>query len=245
MPRASSEAEQHLPCFYEIPEDALYHMASDHYAPCFKVATRFSSWAASLHLVLCYAMYLNGKYKTDTVHVAVIDTHDLGDEVLVWHVPHLLGYRNHEYLAFGHIRGNGYRAVSLADLDSHGLKKIFPEPERRIDGLFGREIRRSTFSASADPVEPDFSHVYIAMLIGSLFGNLAFPVATALVCLRPRPWRSWRKTEKGKLEWEDHREDIITLAKKLGITGAPTGLSQEAWLVVSMVDTLKYPDVRQ
>jgi hypothetical protein len=101
------------------------------------------------------------------------------------------------------------------------------------------------FSASAEPVELDFSHLYIAMLIGSLLGNLAFPVATALVCLRPRPWRSWRKTEKGKLEWEDYREDIITLAKKLDITGAPTGLSQEAWLVVSMVDTLKYPDVRQ
>jgi hypothetical protein len=124
MPRASSEAEQHLPCFYEIPEDVLYHMASDHYAICFNMATGFSSWAASLHLVLCYAKYLNGKYKTDTAHVAVIDTHNLEDEVLVWHVPHLLGYGNHEYLAFGRTRGKGYRAVRLADLDSHDLKKI-------------------------------------------------------------------------------------------------------------------------
>jgi hypothetical protein len=102
------------------------------------------------------------------------------------------------------------------------------------------------FAVSAEPLELDFSHLYIAMLIGSLFGNLAFPVATALACLRPRPWRSWRKTKKkGKLEWEDYREDIITLAKKLDITSAPAGLSQEAWLVVGMVDTLNYPDVRQ
>jgi hypothetical protein len=135
--------------------------------------------------------------------------------------------------------------VSLADLDSHGLKKVFSELEQKINGLFGREIRRSMFSASAEPVELDFSHLYIAMLIGSLFGNLAFPVATALACLRPRPWRSWRKTEKGKLEWEDYREDIITVAKKLDITGALAVLSQEVWLVVGMVDTLNYPDVRQ
>jgi hypothetical protein len=196
MPRASPEAEQHLPCVYEIPEDALYHMASDHYSTCFNVATGFSSWAASLHLVLCYAKYLNGKYKTDTAHVAVIDTDNLEDEVLVWHVPHLLGYENHEYLAFGRTRGKGYRAVSLADLDSHGLKKISPELERRIDGMFGDGLRRSMFAASAELVELDFSHLYIAMLIGSLFGNLAFPVATALACLRPRHWRSWRKTKK-------------------------------------------------
>jgi hypothetical protein len=105
MLRASSEAEKYLPCFYEIPEDALYRMASDYYSTCFNVATGFSSWATSLHLVPCYAKYLNGKYMTDTVHVAVIDTH----------VLHLLGNGNHEYLAFGRIRGNGYRAVSLAD----------------------------------------------------------------------------------------------------------------------------------
>jgi hypothetical protein len=245
MPRASSEAEQRLPCFYEIPEDALYHMARAQYATCFNVATGFSCWAASLHLVLCYARYLNGKYETDTVHVVVIDRRDLGDEVLVWHVPHLLGYGNHEYLAFGRIRGNGYRAVSLADLDSHGLEKIFPELERKIDGLYGREVRRSMLSASAEPVELDFSHLYIAMLVGSLIGNLAFPVATALACPRPRPWRSWRRSERGKLGWEDYREDIITLAKKLDITSAPAGLSQEAWLVVGMVDTLNYTDVRQ
>jgi hypothetical protein len=54
-----------------------------------------------------------------------------------------------------------------------------------------------------------------------------------------------KQKKKGKLEWEDYREDIITLAKKLDITSAPAGLSQEAWLVVGMVDTLNYPDVRQ
>jgi hypothetical protein len=51
------------------------------------------------------------------IHLAVMDTHKLEDEVLVWNVPHLIDRGNLEYLAFGVIRGKGYRAVDMYELE--------------------------------------------------------------------------------------------------------------------------------
>jgi hypothetical protein len=83
----------------------------------------------------------------DEPHVAVMDTHDLEDEVYVWHVTHLIGGGNHEYLAHGCIRGNGYRAASLHDLEQSGLLTLFFEakdPSLKA-GSFGCSLRSSMF----------------------------------------------------------------------------------------------------
>jgi hypothetical protein len=243
MPRIRSESEQTLPSFYEIPENVLYRMARDHYNYRHNIASGFSFRAASPHLVLCYTKYLKRKHKTNTAHVAVMDTHDIEDEVLVWHVPQLLECGIHEYLAYGRIRGNGYSAVALVDSEQHGLEKIFPELKQPIEDVFCHSLRGSMFSASAQDVAIDTFYLYIINVIGRLFENLAFPVTTALACLRPRPWQNWRRAKSEAPE--DHREAIITVANELGLASAPAGLSREPWLIVGMVDTNTFADVRQ
>jgi hypothetical protein len=135
--------EANLPGFYETPEDALYRMVNDHFETNHGAMAGSSSWAASLHLVLCYTKYIQTTSKTETVHVAVIDTHDLDDDVLVCHIPHLLRTGNHEYLSFDRIRGNIYCAVALKGLEKYGLKSNFIELKHPIDGMFGHSLRES------------------------------------------------------------------------------------------------------
>ncbi|KAF2822829.1 hypothetical protein CC86DRAFT_469465 [Ophiobolus disseminans] len=96
--------------FYNTLESELCRMASMHYGGGHSLSA-FSSWAVSLALVLCYAKELS--LKRERTHVAVMDTHELGPDVLVWHVPHLINAGNHECLAFGRIRGRAYQAVSF------------------------------------------------------------------------------------------------------------------------------------
>lgn len=112
--------------FYDVPENEIYNMANDHFDGSKDIKVTFSSWGASLHLVLCYAKFLQNE--NESTYVAVMDTHALGDEVMAWHVPHLMGRssKTHEYLAFGRIRG-AYQAVSLSKLERHSLYTLFPE----------------------------------------------------------------------------------------------------------------------
>jgi hypothetical protein len=63
-------------------------MALNHYHGRSVTRSEFSSWAASLHLVLCFAK-VKWADSGETAHVAVMDTLNLESEVLVWHVPHL------------------------------------------------------------------------------------------------------------------------------------------------------------
>lgn len=119
------------------------------------------------------------------VHVAVMDTLDVEDEVLVWHAPHLVGRFGHEYLVFGRIMGEVYQAVRFSDLTRHGILNLLPEMANFIDP-FGYDIRVAMFRELAVHIVPvDLDKIIV---IGSLFGELAFPVITALACLRPRQW---------------------------------------------------------
>jgi hypothetical protein len=113
---------QKLPSFYEVSEAALHPMVSNPLRAEHDPLSDFSSWAASLHLVLWYSKF-HGKKKA--THLAVMDTHNLDEEVLVWHAPHLIDGANHEYLAFGRIVGTGYRAVPFHDLVQNGLMSVF------------------------------------------------------------------------------------------------------------------------
>ncbi|KAI4931929.1 uncharacterized protein J4E92_003827 [Alternaria infectoria] len=111
--------------FYDKPESELFKMVRDHYDTESVFTSEFSSWTASLHLALCYAGSIEEEYGP---HVAIMDTHQLDGDVLVWHVPHLFKPDGlHEYLAHGPIRGIGYKAVSYKTLMSAGLAQIFPE----------------------------------------------------------------------------------------------------------------------
>jgi hypothetical protein len=91
MPGSIAEHERNFPSFYRRQEIDLYRMASTHYDSKSSTMTGFSSWAASLHLTLCYARFLKVLCQSNTVHAAVMDTRNLEDEVLVWHAPDLIG----------------------------------------------------------------------------------------------------------------------------------------------------------
>jgi hypothetical protein len=123
VPRRFTPGAKKSVDFYGIKEDLLHQLALQHFEHSGEVITGFSSWAASLHLVLCYAKSMDPRTNPN---VAVIDTHELDTEVLVWQCSHLLGKGYHEeYLAWGCIRGRGYKAVSLKELEALGIFDIF------------------------------------------------------------------------------------------------------------------------
>jgi hypothetical protein len=239
MPKAGMSNPERFLDFYEVPENELYQMANSHYVGWHTPLSGFSSWAASLHSVLCYATYL----RTSTTHVAVMDTHNIKDDVLVWHVPHLISGSNQEYLAYGRIQGPGYRAVSLDALEQHGLLEVFTELRGGITDAFGDGIRRVMFASAAIRLEERM--IKLVKNIGSLFGALSFPVVTALVCLQPRVWRGWRKEGDMSGQLANISQCIAKLVNALGMSSVPVGLLQEPWLRAGMVDTTTFPDVEQ
>lgn len=112
--------------FYQHTEKELYDMTYAHYWGLYESLSEFSSWSASLHVVLnyCSSMMVDGY---DNIHVAVLYTRDLENDVLVWHVPQQLNLSAIEYLAHGTIRGRGYKAVPLTKIQALGLMDVFPE----------------------------------------------------------------------------------------------------------------------
>jgi len=169
-------------------------MATLHFNNRRRIITGFSSWAASLHLVLCYARSLQEGGFED-VHVAVMDTQDLDNEVLIWHCPHLfdLPRGRHEYLAYGRIRGRGYKAVHSKDLVSKRLYTMFSHLNdgryrysiRPDHCQFGAPCRRITFEK--EPQAMTQEQMEKAASIATLFGDLYLPVCTMLLCPEPRP----------------------------------------------------------
>ena len=178
-------------------------------------------------------------------YVAVMDIQELDDEVFVWHVPHLLGgIGYHVYLAYGRIRGRGYYAVSLRELERNGLQSIFPEMTQ-LGGhsMFGHELRLVMFHERDYLIHQYELHVIRS--ISLLFRNLEFPMATALVSLRPRSWRRWRRAHiEGRLH-SGASDEVRSLATELRITNIPERLQQESWLEIGNVDTQDFRDVQQ
>jgi hypothetical protein len=129
--------------FYNLPKSVLCRMAGNHFVTSHQGSSGFSSWAASLHLVLSYAKFLK-KHNRGEPHAAVMDTHDLADEVYVWHAPHIVceTHGTLEYIAFGRIMGNGYRAVSLTVSEDHGIDFLFPRVRNGRHTKFGRFRRQ-------------------------------------------------------------------------------------------------------
>lgn len=116
-----------------------------------------------------------------------MDTKNLEGEVLVWHCPDFLGYGDHEYLAYGCIRGVDYRAVSFHDLETHSILKLFPELQdpSHIDSMFGRLLRKATFRRPAVP--PTTETLALAETLAKKYESLFLTVYLALLCLEPRP----------------------------------------------------------
>lgn len=176
--------------FYEMPKSEIKAMVNAHFGGKKDIPSEFSSWSASLLMVLFFAKLEENKGHKG-MHIAVIDIQRL-DGVLVWHVPHLTNDEHeegiHEYLAHGPISGPGYKAVSLQSLRNSGLEFLFPELEDVVeDTTWGMENRIDIFE-----MRPKASHSSIErdtfQEIGALFKPLDLPVITALACARPRPW---------------------------------------------------------
>ncbi|KAF2732678.1 hypothetical protein EJ04DRAFT_578210 [Polyplosphaeria fusca] len=221
---------------YSLSEYDISQMASAHYSGGFTPLSGFSSWAASLHLVLCYAEYMqHGNHRG--VHVAVIDTHHLDGDVLVWHVPHLLNNGGfHEYLAHGKIAGRGYKAVPFKAIRKARLTALFPEISRARQDSFGYSVRAEMFAQIGKAVEE--KEIEAMGAIAALFGHLSAPVAVALATLRPRPWSE----ELG----EPSNADLEALFAALGDSSRLSECEKEAWLKSKdMVRTVSFPDVEQ
>ncbi|KAF2134926.1 hypothetical protein P153DRAFT_380733 [Dothidotthia symphoricarpi CBS 119687] len=235
VPHAFMPGKQRdIPTFYEAPETMLYWNAINHYHGNACSDSEFSSWASSLHLVLCYATY---KLNKKDPHIAIMDTHNLDGNILVWHVPDLIGQRNHEYLAWGQISGRGYKAVSLYNLHQKGLKNVFPELELCTD-TWGTALRHEMFSKPLTKISRE--ELDVVRNIASPFGDLSLPVAVALVCIRPK---SLLTSKMG-----GQNRSISNLMVGLRITKLPVEfqkLHQERWLEPGMVDTKGFSDVEQ
>lgn len=135
--------------FYELQESELKSMLECHYDGKTDISSEISSWAASLMMIIFFAKrQQNLGYKG--VHIALIDTHQLANDVLVWHAPHLNQEFEgciHEYFAHGPIRGPGYKAVPYDLLEERGVKKLFPELlEVQDDDMWGDDNRSAMFS---------------------------------------------------------------------------------------------------
>jgi hypothetical protein len=109
--------------------------------------------------------------------------------------------------------------------------------------MFDHELRLEMFRAPALPT--CIQETDLIKSISFLFGNLSFPIATALTCLRPRFWKDWRKSNGSESNGADRQERIWMLLKQLGLKTSVRGLLQEPWLAVGMVDTETFPDVAQ
>ncbi|KAI4674531.1 uncharacterized protein J4E88_008267 [Alternaria novae-zelandiae] len=230
--------------FYDKPESELYKMVQDHYDTESVFTSEFSSWTGSLHLALCYAGSIEEEYGP---HVAIMDTHQLDGDVLVWHVPHLFKPDGlHEYLAHGPIRGIGYKAVSYKTLMSAGLAQIFPELlETDLDD-WGMSLRDQMFNGPPIPLPKDniekSDEMKQIQSIANLYGHLYLPVATSLMCLRLRPWLGSRAEGEVALD---------KIANLFANTKPAKDISRGNWLCEGVVLTESpmgphnFPDVRQ
>jgi len=238
--------------FYEKQEKELHAMVQAHFSADEDVLTEFSSWAASLHTVLCYAYTCSLEY--EDVHIAVIDREKLDGEVRIWWVPHLLDpgeyHGEHEYLAHGCVRGPGYTAVPFKNLMVGELcTAIFPELTGCEDGdlNFGDGLRDDMFTDGLVGYY-DYQTERVRR-IGMLFGDLALPVMLALLTLRPRyvaqasvPVNDAPMAQEDFVDWLITALDIQTLDFDPG---------EEDWCQPGVVYTREegdwkaYPDVEQ
>ncbi|KAI4680764.1 uncharacterized protein J4E84_007904 [Alternaria hordeiaustralica] len=238
--------------FYKKQEKELHAMVQAHFSADEDVLTGFSSWAASLHTVLCYAYTCSLEY--EDVHVAVLDRERLDGEVRIWWVPDLLDpgeyHGEHEYLAHGCIRGPGYTAVPFEDLMVGELgTAIFPELTEWKDGdlNFGDDLRDKMFQE----VLVGYYNYQTERIrrIGKLFGGLALPVMLALLTLRPRYLAEvYVPVNDAPMAREDFVDWLIT---SLDIQALDYDPEEELWCRPGVVYTREegnwkaYPDVEQ
>ena len=118
----------------EIPRSRLQEMVFGHLQGRVYPNSEFSSWSASIVLVLCYCQWKASRGETG-IHITIIDVYHLALLVAAWHVPQLLevlrhgsGYAYlHEHLAHGRIAGRGCKALPL----SHPLANTYSASSRR------------------------------------------------------------------------------------------------------------------
>lgn len=233
--------------FYRLPEERIHSMVVTHYDHEIRGLSGFTSWAASLHLVLCYASSMN---KDDQPHVTVIDTHAFREDILVWHCKHLISKGDDEYLVYGPIRGRGYRAIPLDELEGLGLHTLCPELrgdflQYGLSFQFGCRYRGKMFET--EPKEITGRDVMLAERIALCFGILFPPTFMAPLCSVPRP----RCVNGERYFCRDCNSDQIKLVHAVIELAPPSsylqGMSKKdwLWLIEGTVDTDGRPDVEQ
>lgn len=164
----------------------------------------FSSWTPSVLLALSIARWMD-EVGQDYIHIAVIDTREVGSSVKIWHTPRLMralslrSLAEPECLVYGMISGSGFKPVRYNDIQEAGMITLLPqlkEPSRHIESWTRWYVRVANGILSRRaPVELNEKSMHLAISIASLFEPMQFAVASALACLEMRPWDRRREAD--------------------------------------------------
>jgi hypothetical protein len=200
--------------------------------------------AMSLHLVICYA---NAMPKEHNPHRAVMGI-DCIENLRLWHCHVLLNRGNEEYLAYGPIRGRGYRAVLFEDLKLFGLYSLFPEllgayrEGKEEDLVFGVEWRAKIFQDK--PTAISDGQVKVAERVALSFGSLFPPVLIALLCFEPRLRSDPARGIESNGEVAGHVRRVVERAVPPDYLQNLKTI-EKSWYTKGMVNTEWFPDVEQ
>jgi hypothetical protein len=185
---------------YDMTRSELVNMTSSHLCGTNYIRTEFSSWSYSP----CFAFYYaHQRSRSDTVHVAIIDTEELVKTNPTFHVPVLgeilgKGCRyEEEYLVHGVVKGQYYKAVAYRELCDLGLLKQLPGLDKRHIDPFDIWSIRALPGEEANYTTDELRQLRkIALTYGDYF---SLPMAIVLFCCKKRPGY-WSKLSTSDLE---------------------------------------------
>ncbi|KAI0009920.1 hypothetical protein F4779DRAFT_617091 [Xylariaceae sp. FL0662B] len=232
---------------YEIPK--LRAMLRGHLTGQ-RIETHFSSWAADLATALRYSGGFSPR-RRDGAWVAVLDTAAREPHVDIHHVKalHAAGladaHYDHEYLAYGPVRGPAYRCVSCVDIEALGFDAAY------------RKVRSGRLTRA---------DARMALGIGGLFrrpgdgragARVAVAVAAAFLTLRARHWGAWASRAGVMDKWDAElklfvRELVARVYPELRyapltVPTAPTDTAADDRMVnpETFVCSRRYPKLQQ
>lgn len=218
--------------------DDLKRMVNGHLTGKTAMLSEFSSWTASISMVLYLGHEKHTLQNHKEAHICVIDTRRL-QNVSIYHVNSLakakIAAKNYswEYLAHGKIEGPSFSAIPLARLLELGLHSSIPAINEY--GWWTWYIGSNWEKRPVTPITED--EVRCIKRIASEFGNsFTLGITAALITITPR------KTDPdGKLT----EEDIKNFRAGLDDLEIPYEYGTQDSIIVNGVYIHGYPQISQ
>ena len=127
---------------YDIPEKKLSNMIVNHIRTAKDSKSEFSSWGASFEVVLWFRKFWKHEDES-TLHLAVVDTHQIDNDVFHVHQLWRAGLTRHynsnentaEYLIHGVVEGPGYYCRPLDELNQAARNILFAKAKSADEKL--------------------------------------------------------------------------------------------------------------